>query len=373
MNILGIESSCDETAASVVKDGRILLSNVVESQIDIHAKYGGVVPEIASRSHLEAILPVVNQALETAFLLANEGNEKSLLTDNSSRLSALSSRDNWQNIDAVAVTYGPGLSGGLLMGSLTARTLARVHNKPIIGVNHVLAHVYANWLSEKQPNFPLLALIVSGGHSQIALFKSHSDYKLLGQTRDDAVGEAFDKVAKMLGMKYPGGPRVSAAAKNGDPLKYRLPKARMSEKYDFSFSGLKTAVLRTLQSEVGKGYDFPSFQISELLTDQQINDVSASFQKAAIETLVDKLKLAVDEFSPESVVIAGGVAANSYLRDMIHNRISATIDYAPANLCTDNAAMIATAAFYQSDEGKKLDDPLNLKINSSLSMYSQTQ
>ncbi|MBP6042092.1 tRNA (adenosine(37)-N6)-threonylcarbamoyltransferase complex transferase subunit TsaD, partial [Candidatus Saccharibacteria bacterium] len=352
MNILGIESSCDETAASVVKDGRQLLSNVVESQIDIHAKYGGVVPEIASRSHLEAILPVVNQAVESAFTDAVVAK---------SDLSALSSRDYWQNIDAIAVTYGPGLSGGVLMGSLTARTLARVHNKPLIAVNHVLAHVYANWLIETEPEFPLLALIVSGGHSQIAVFESHTDYRLLGQTRDDAVGEAFDKVAKMLGMSYPGGPSVSRAAESGNPNKYRFPKAKMSDRYDFSFSGLKTAVLRTLQTEVGKSYDFPSFQIAELLNNQQISDVSASFQKAALETLVDKLEIAASEFQPKSIVIAGGVAANSSLRNMIHERLGGHIEYAPANLCTDNAAMIATAAFYQSKAGQNLADSLTLK------------
>jgi N6-L-threonylcarbamoyladenine synthase len=292
MNILGIESSCDETAASVVKDGRQLLSNVVESQIDIHAKYGGVVPEIASRSHLEGSLASSQPGCRVGFYRCRSGKECSS--------TALSSRDYWQNIDAIAVTYGPGLSGGLLMGSLTARTLARVHNKPLIAVNHVLAHVYANWLIETEPEFPLLALIVSGGHSQIAVFESHADYRLLGQTRDDAVGEAFDKVAKMLGMSYPGGPSVSRAAESGNPNKYRFPKAKMSDRYDFSFSGLKTAVLRTLQTEVGRSYDFPSFQIAEATeVVEQISDVSASFQKAALETLVDKLEIAASEYPAE--------------------------------------------------------------------------
>ncbi|MEI7815491.1 MAG: tRNA (adenosine(37)-N6)-threonylcarbamoyltransferase complex transferase subunit TsaD, partial [Coriobacteriia bacterium] len=226
MKILGIESSCDETAASVVEDGRTVLSNVINSQIDIHAVYGGVVPEVAARSHIEFINPVINQALSDAKLT-------------------------WDDIDAIAVTYAPGLVGSLLIGTLAARTLALLKNKPLYPIHHVEAHVYANFLNEKAPEFPILALIVSGGHSQLVLFRDHGDYDLLGQTCDDAIGEAFDKVAKIIGLPYPGGPSIAKAALDGNPLAYKLPKAKMSGAYDFSFSGLKTATLRAVQREVG--------------------------------------------------------------------------------------------------------------------------
>ena len=241
MKVLGIETSCDETAASVVEDGNILLSNVVASSMDLHAQYGGVVPEIAARSHIEVILPVIGEALEEA-------------------------NCTWDDIDAIAVTYGAGLGGSLLVGVLTARTLAITYDKPLYGINHVEAHIYANFLTEtklanytmrqSQPEFPMLAVLVSGGHSQLVLFEDHFRYRLLGQTQDDAIGEAFDKVAKIVGLPYPGGPSVSKAALNGSPLAYPLPKARM-DKYDFSFSGLKTAVLRLAQKEIGETKAFP--------------------------------------------------------------------------------------------------------------------
>ena len=225
MRILGIESSCDETAAAVVENGEHLLSNVINSQIDIHAEYGGVIPEIAARSHLEVINPVINKALADA-------------------------NCTWDDIDAIAVTYAPGLIGSLLIGTLAARTLAIIHNKPLYKIHHVEAHVYANFINQqsgnlslslpkKQPSFPLLSLIVSGGHSQLVLFQNHGDYQLIGQTQDDAVGEAFDKVAKILGLPYPGGPSISKAAKFGDPHAFTLPIAKLQGKYDFSFSGLK--------------------------------------------------------------------------------------------------------------------------------------
>jgi N6-L-threonylcarbamoyladenine synthase len=223
MTVLGIETSCDETAAAIVKDGAILLSNVVASSMDIQAKYGGVVPEIAARSHLEVIMPVVKQALDDAHC-------------------------SWDDIDAIAVTQGAGLSGSLLIGVLTARTLAIALGKPLYAINHVEAHLYANFLTETslpgyvlpqaQPVFPMLGFIVSGGHCQLAVFRGHFDYTLLGQTGDDAVGEAFDKVAKVLGLPYPGGPQISQKAQDGDPFKYKLPKAKLAGKYDFSFSGL---------------------------------------------------------------------------------------------------------------------------------------
>lgn len=406
MKILGIETSCDETAASVVEDGKTLLSNVVTTQIDIHKKYGGVVPEIAARSHIEVINPVIEKALDDANL-------------------------SWDEIDAIAVTNGPGLSGSLLIGTLAARTLALTKNKPLYPVNHVTGHVYANFLNDPQPAFPMLALIVSGGHTQLALFHDHLDYVVLGQTQDDAVGEAYDKVAKVLGLEYPGGPSIEKASVYGNPDAYDLPKARMpmreiyvpsswarsldedglrdetenrtepypvygegdsevstkqsaskipvksgladssgylvQSSYDFSFSGLKTAVLRRIQKEVSKPHDFPSFKLSELLDESQVNDFAASFNKIAAETLVDKTKLAFDEFSPASVVVAGGVAANKELRRQLQEAIPLEVSYLEMSLCTDNAAMIATLAYYQSQKSEAVNPHLvgvhpNLKM-----------
>lgn len=342
MKILGIESSCDETAASVVEDGRVLLSNVVNSQIDIHATYGGVVPEVAARSHIEVINPVINQALSEANL-------------------------GWDDIDAIAVTYAPGLIGSLLVGTLAARTLAVLKNKPLYPIHHVEAHVYANFLNERAPQFPMLALIVSGGHSQLVLFHDHGDYELLGQTQDDAVGEAFDKVAKIIGLPYPGGPSIANAALNGDSLRYKLPKAKLSNPYNFSFSGLKTAVLRAVQREVGEDFTFPSHELAARLNDVQRVDFAASFQHIAVETLVDKAQRAYRDFSPKSVVIAGGVAANQELRRQLSERLPLQIDYAPMNLCTDNAAMIATLGYYYAQQAKAIN-PLDLEVVPSLSM-----
>ena len=353
MIILGIESSCDETAASIVQDGRRLLANVVNSQIDIHAQYGGVIPEVAARSHIEVINPVINQALSDAELP-------------------------WDDIDAIAVTYAPGLIGSLLVGTLAARTLAAIHNKPLYAIHHVEAHVYANFITQKadsidlvlptsQPEFPMLALIVSGGHSQLVLFHSHGNYELLGQTQDDAVGEAFDKAAKILGLPYPGGPSIAKAALSGDPLKYKLPKARLQGAYDFSFSGLKTALLRAVQAETGHDYTFPSHELPALLDDVQRANFAASFQKTAVDTLVDKANRAFLAYSPKSVVIAGGVAANQELRRALSEAIPLGIQYAPMQLCTDNAAMIATLAYYQSLSVSPVD-PLHMEVIPSQSM-----
>lgn len=342
MKILGIESSCDETAAAIVEDGKKLLSNVVVSQIDIHKEYGGVIPEIAARSHIEAINPVINKALAEANLTIDD-------------------------IDAIAVTYAPGLIGSLLIGTLATRTLAILHHKPLVKVQHVEGHVYANFLNEKQPEFPLLALIVSGGHSQLVLFKDHGNYELLGQTNDDAIGEAFDKVAKILGLPYPGGPAIARAAKDGDKFKYHLPDAKLKHPYDFSFSGLKTAVLRAVQKEVGVSYDFPSFKLKDKLKTSEINDFAASFQYTAIKTLVTKTVKAYNEFQPKSVVIAGGVAANQELREQLKAALPIDIDYAPISLCTDNAAMIATLGYYKFMNGK-VTDPYELEVIPSISM-----
>jgi N6-L-threonylcarbamoyladenine synthase len=366
--ILGIESSCDETSAAVVEDGRRLLSNVVNSQVDIHAEYGGVVPEVAARSHIEVINPVIRQAMQQAHVT-------------------------WDDIDAIAVANAPGLVGSLLVGTLAARTLAELHNKPLYPVHHVEGHIYANFLTEqgqksrsavaslepssgtqpestssrrevrsdeaegrkgdldlpsRQPAFPMLALAVSGLHSQLVLFEDHGKYRLLGEALDDAVGEAFDKVARMLGLPYPGGPSISTAAEHGDPLKYSLPKAKLQNSYDFSFSGLKTAVLRAIQREVGVDHTFPSFELAGRLNDVQRANFAASFQHIAVKTLVDATVQATREFQPASVVIAGGVAANQELRRQLSSRLPLPIEYAPMSLCTDNAAMIAALGYYRA-------------------------
>lgn len=342
MKILGIETSCDETAAAVVQDGRTILSNVINSQIDIHKLYGGVVPEVAARSHIEVINPVINQALTDANLT-------------------------WDDIDAIAVTYAPGLVGSLLIGTLAARTLAILKNKPLYPIHHIKAHVYANFLNEKASKFPILALIVSGGHSQLMLFRDHDNYEILGQTCDDAVGEAFDKVAKIIGLPYPGGPSIAKAAIDGDPNAYKFPKARMSGKYDFSFSGLKTAVLRAVQNEAGVDITFPSKDLAGLLNDAQRANFAASFQKIAIETLVDKTEQAFRNYNPKSVVIAGGVAANSELRRMLSERLQIEINYPPIELCTDNAAMVACLGYYQSQNSQPTN-PFEIEVSPSLSL-----
>ena len=338
MKILGIESTCDETAAAVVElqAGEVsrvsnnhvkLLSSVVHSQIDIHAQFGGVIPEIAARSHIEYINPVIRQALEKAEV-------------------------SWSDIDGIAVSFAPGLNGSLLVGNLAARTYARI-------------------LRDTPPRFPFLALVVSGGHSQIVLFRGHSDFEILGQTQDDAVGEAFDKVAKILGLPYPGGPAIAAAAQSGNSTKYKLPKAKLAGEYDFSFSGLKTAVLRAVQKEVGVDFNFPSFRLSEKLTTEQKNDFAASFQRVAVETLVDKLERAIQRYRPQTVVIAGGVAANQALRAelmrRVANQVPDEIIFTAPEFCTDNAAMVATLGTFHAVLGQS-KDPLTAEVYPSLSM-----
>jgi N6-L-threonylcarbamoyladenine synthase len=353
MRILGIETSCDETAAAIVEDGHTLLSNIVASSMDIHAKYGGVIPEIAARSHIEAINPVIKQALEQA-------------------------NCSWDDIDGIAVTYGAGLGGCLLIGVLAARTLAILHKKPLYACNHVEGHVYANFLTDTllegyslpaaQPQFPMLALIVSGGHSQLVLFKDHFDYTLLGRTHDDAIGEAFDKVAKILGLPYPGGPSIGKKAVDGNPNAFTFPKAKVPGKYNFSFSGPKTAVLRTAQGLIGEDHSFPSFELSERLSEAQKADIAASFQRIAIETVVDKALLAYEEFQPKSVVIAGGVAASPELRSQLSARLPLEIAYSDSKLCTDNGAMIATLGCFKMKKDQPTADPYSLDIEPNLSM-----
>lgn len=353
MKVLGIESSCDETAAAVVEDGKKLLSNVVASSMDLHARYGGVIPEIAARSHIEVIISVIEQALGNA-------------------------RCTWDDIDAIAVTNGAGLGGSLLIGVLTARTLAIVKRKPLYAINHVEAHLYVNFLIESslpgydmpnaQPTFPSLGIIVSGGHSQLVFFRNHFDYDLLGQTHDDAIGEAFDKVAKMLGLPYPGGLNVSKLAEHGNAHAYSLPKARMQGAYDFSFSGLKTAVLRLAQELTGNDYSLPSSALPDLLSDAQKADIAASFQRIAIETIVDKALLACEQLHPASVIVGGGVAANTELRQQLAARLPVAPTYADRKLCTDNGAMVATLGCFKAMLGGPQADTFRLAIDPNLSM-----
>lgn len=382
MRVLGIESSCDETAASVVEDGKRLLSNVVASSLELHAQYGGVVPEIAARSHIEAIGPVIERALQEA-------------------------QCGWDDIDAIAVTYGAGLGGSLLIGVLAARTLAILHNKPLYAVNHVEGHLYANFITEtsllnytlpaKQPEFPILGLIVSGGHSQLVLFQDHFTYVLLGQTHDDALGEAFDKVGKLLGLPYPGGISVSRTALDGNPAAHKLPKANMTSispalaawrqqyhnqmqiadtdlrrwqrtSYDFSFSGIKTAVLRLAQEQIGEDFTFPSSQIAARLSDAQKADIAASFQQVALETVSDKTALACQEFRPASVIVGGGVASSPELRAMLASKLPYSIAYTDRKLCTDNGAMIATLGCFKHALHQAAADPYNLDIAPNLTM-----
>lgn len=353
MTVLGIETSCDETAAGVVEDGYRLLSNTVSSSMDIHARYGGVIPELAARSHIEAIDPVIQKALDDA-------------------------NKTWDDIDAIAVTYGAGLGGSLLIGVLAARTLALTHKKPLYAVNHVEGHLYVNFLTETTlpdygmreaaPEFPILGVIVSGGHSQLVLFRNHFDYTLLGQTQDDAIGEAFDKVAKILGLPYPGGIAVDRLAEIGNPKAFHLPKARMANKYDFSFSGVKTAVLRTAQAQVGEDFSFPSIKLPERLNDAQKADIAATFQRVAFETIVDKVVQAYEEFQPKSVIIGGGVAASPAIRTQLEARVPLPMHYPDRKLCGDNGAMIATLGCFKAMHDQPMADPYSLEIAPNLSM-----
>lgn len=308
MKILGIETSCDETSASVIEEN-LVLSNVISSQM-VHLQFGGVVPELASRAHLRKIIPVVESALEQA-------------------------NCTFADIDAIAVTHGPGLIGALMVGVNYVKGLATVFNKPFIGVNHIEGHIYSNFLDNDDLQLPLLCLTVSGGHSQIVVMKNHLEYHLIGSTRDDAVGEAFDKVAKLLGLPYPGGPQIDKLAKSGNPEAIRFPIGLSKEKtFDFSYSGLKTAVLNHVQS------------ISETKKDETLADICASFQHAAVKQLTDRTIAAARAYSISQIAVAGGVAANSGLREMMKlsaQKYGMQVYFPAMKYCTDNAAMIARA------------------------------
>ena len=331
--ILGIETSCDETAASVVENGRFIRSSIVASQAAQHAQYGGVFPEAASRMHVESIFAVVEQALSQA----HAGLEA---------------------IDAVAVTRGPGLAGSLVVGMNMAKGLALASALPLIGINHLEAHLYSIWLveSEPEPQFPLLALIVSGGHTELVLMQDHLKYRRLGGTLDDAAGEAFDKVARLLGLAYPGGPAVQAAADNGDPSAFKFPRAWLEGTWDFSFSGLKTAVLREVrkrQPNLEAGVDAPRPGLP-------IADYAASFQAAVVEVLVGKTLAAAKEFKANEILVAGGVSANQSLRKAFQEQAEIVVRTPPLELCTDNAAMTAAVGHRRFLAGQR--DALDIDV-----------
>ena len=345
MKILGIESSCDETAAAIVENGNRVLSNVVNSQIDIHAEYGGVIPEVAARSHIEVVLPVVKKALADANCTLEQGKDNS--------------------IDAIAVTHTPGLVGSLLVGTLTARTMTIINTVPFYPTHHLKSHIYANWLTGHNPSFPILALVVSGGHTQIIYMERHDDFHIIGSTRDDAIGEVFDKVAKILGLLYPGGPNIAKKAELGNPDKYPLPIPKV-DNLDFSFSGLKTAVLRAIQKELGVPISTPSYELKAMLSEQQICDFAASFQKTAVKILVQKLQKATIEYpKAKSILLAGGVSANIALREALQATFSKSheVYFPDLKYATDNGAMVASAAYYSIQAGEKASDPYKLDIS----------
>jgi N6-L-threonylcarbamoyladenine synthase len=318
MRILGIETSCDETAAAVVEDGRLLLSNVIASQVGLHARYGGVVPEVASRKHLESILPVIDAALDEAGCA-------------------------WDDLTAVAVTVGPGLSGSLLVGVNVAKAIVFARGMPLVPVSHLESHIYANWIEQDgedtpPPSFPLLALIVSGGHTDLVVMEDHGRYRQLGHTRDDAAGEAFDKVARLLGLGFPGGPAIERAAAGKAPS-FRLPRAWLPGSYDFSFSGLKTAVLRFTHEHKGQ----------ELTT----GELAAAFQDAVVDVLVTKTVRAARAERVKEIILAGGVASNGALRQRLLAQSPVPVRLPPPLFCTDNAAMVAACGYFRLLRGVK--------------------
>jgi len=328
--ILGIESSCDETAAAVIENGRVQLSSVVATQVELHTKYGGVFPEVASRQHIRTIYAVIDEALSKAHISLSD-------------------------LDGIAVTRGPGLAGSLVVGMNAAKGLALASGLPLIGVNHLEGHIYSAWVYKNdqenppaEPRFPLLALLVSGGHSELNLITSHLEYKRLGSTLDDAAGEAFDKVARLLGLPYPGGPSVQKAAMNGNPEAFNFTRARLDGTWNFSFSGLKTAVLRVVR------------QFEHMQQTLPAEDLAASFQAAVVDVLLTKTLKAAHTFKVKEIVLAGGVSANKALREAFLAQTQFRVHIPSLALCTDNAAMIAAAGYYRFVSGQR--DALDLDV-----------
>lgn len=348
--ILGIETSCDETAVAVVEDGRIIHANVVASQADLHRQYGGVFPEMASRQHVLLIVPVVREALGEYGCT-------------------------WSEMDAVAVTYGPGLPGSLLVGLNVAKGLAWSQSLPLVSVNHLEAHIYANWLAlpgeplPMPPSFPAVCLIASGGHTMLVLMSDHGAYHVLGQTLDDAAGEAFDKVARLLGLGYPGGPAIQEAARTGDREAFQLPRAWLGDTFDFSFSGLKTAVLHLVQ-DAGARPERRGRKLTALppavIKKLAIPDLAASFQEAVVEVLVEKTRRAAEEYRAAEVLLAGGVTANERLRTAMRERLSLPVRIPAPALCTDNASIVASAAYWHLARGEVASWSLDIEPNARL-------
>ncbi len=322
IRVLGIETSCDETAAAVVEDGRVILSSVVASQVDLHAQFGGIFPEVASRQHILKIYPIIETALREAHM-------------------------DLKDVDAIAVTRGPGLPGSLVVGINAAKGLSLGSGLPLLGVNHLEGHLYSAWLHEfsgelpQEPRFPLLALIVSGGHTELVLMTDHRAYQRLGSTLDDAAGEAFDKVARLIGLSYPGGPAIQRASEEGNPKAVKFPRAWLPGTWNFSFSGLKTAVLRKVRELEAENLPLP------------VADLAASFQDSVIDVLVGKTLEAAKEFKAKEILVAGGVSANKALREKIVAESRLPVHIPPLSLCTDNAAMIAGAGCYRFSAGQR--------------------
>ena len=334
--LLAIETSCDETAAAVIENGRALVSSVVASQMELHARYGGVYPEVASRQHVLSIVPVVEQALAEAHIT---------LAD----------------VDAIAVTRGPGLAGSLVVGMNAAKGLALGAGIPLVGVNHLEGHIYSSWVYDAgetpppEPQFPLLALLVSGGHTELNLMTDHLTYKRLGSTLDDAAGEAFDKVARLLGLAYPGGPSIQKAAEDGDPNRFKFPRSRLEGTWDFSFSGVKTAVLYETKNIEKSGRPLP------------VPDLAASFQVAVVDVLVAKTIAAAREFGAKEILVAGGVSANRALRQAFKSQTEFPVNIPRLSLCTDNAAMIGAAGYFRYALGHVSAMDLDVQPNWPLS------
>ena len=341
VKILGIETSCDETAASVVRDGRRVLSNVIASQVELHSQYGGVVPELASRQHVTQMAPTVTQAMEEAAMRLDQ-------------------------LDAVAVTYGPGLAGSLLVGLNIAKALAFSLGIPLLGTNHLEGHIYAAWLIEDapdpsvEPGFPLMCLIASGGHTDLVLMEGHGSYRLLGRTRDDAAGEAFDKAARILGLGFPGGPEIQRVSQ-GAQVKERLPRAWLKDTHDFSFSGLKTALLHRAQD---RGVYPPPGELEQVELDRQVAEMGAAFQESVVDVIVHKTLEAAELVGAKGIVLGGGVTANSLLRRRMSEESHLPVLIPPPVLCTDNGAMIAACGYHLYTRGDR--SALDLDVDPSL-------